>query len=177
MDLSSVIYGDGQQFFDEQKLRYRTHEKGLFIMTPSGAGKTYYCKHQSEPDWVDGDDLWITSGAQPPIAWWDMGVSVIERVEQRCDVITAQAIDQGFWVMGSVNFWFKPDAIVIPEWDTLVGRIKTRQESGKYDGGMTDAHHEQVKTHIRIISEWNTKHGVPKFTSIEGAVQALTSTN
>lgn len=177
MDLNSVIYSDGQQFFDELKQKYRTHEKGLFIMTPSGAGKTYYCKNQSEQDWIDGDDLWVESGAQPSpdTAWWDKGVPVIERVEQRCDVITAQAIDRGFWVMGSVNFWLKPDAIVIPEWDVLIGRIKMRQESGEYDGGMTDAHHEQVRTHIRIISKWNTEHGVPKFTSIEDAVRALTN--
>lgn len=177
MDLESVIFSNGQQFFDEQKLKYRTHKKGLFIMTPSGTGKTYYCKHQLEPNWIDGDDIWVESGAQPLTAWWDMGVSVIEQVEQRCDIITSQATTRGFWIMGSVNFWLKPDAIVVPEWNTLVERIRLRQNSGEYDGGMTETHLDQVKTHIRIITEWNTKHGVPMFTSIEDAVQALTSTN
>lgn len=174
MTLNSVIFTNGSEFFENLSQKYTTHEKGLFIMTPSGAGKTYYCKNQSTPDWMDGDELWIKSGAQPLVEWWDMGVPVINTVEQRCDVITAQAVEKGFRILGSVNFWYKPDAIVIPDWDLLVQQIKMRQDSGEYDGGMTDAHHEQLKTHISIIEEWHAKHGVPKFDSIENAIETLT---
>jgi hypothetical protein len=161
-------------FFDELANKYKTHKNGLFIMTPSGAGKTYYCKHQSEPEWIDGDELWIESGAQPLTEWWDMGVPIINAVEQRCDIITSQAIEHGFRVLGSVNYFYKPDAIVIPDWETLTRQIKMRQDSGEYDGGMTESHHEQLKTHIKIIDEWHSKHHVPKFASVTEAITFLT---
>jgi len=177
MNLDPVIFCGGEDFFDNLAKKYKTHQKGLFIMTPSGAGKTYFCKRQSEPDWLDGDEVLIASGAQPKVEdkWWDQGVPVIERVEQRCDVITQQCVDRGFWIMNSINFWLKPDAIVIPEWDVLVSNIHKRQKSGNYVGGLTDSHHEQLKISIRIISEWNTKHGVPQFKSIKEAIEHLTS--
>lgn len=173
MKLPHVIFSDGEEFFNQLQKQYRTHSKGLFIMTPSGAGKTYFCNKQVEPEWIDGDTLWIDSGAQPPIEWWNGGVPMIERVEQRCDAITAQAVDMGPWVMGSVNSWLKPDAIVIPKWETLVERIHNRQVGGNYDGGLTDSHLEQLKTHLSIIEKWHTDHGVPKFESIEEAVSTL----
>lgn len=174
MNLEPVIFTSGTAFFEELKTKYKTHQKGLFIMTPSGAGKTYYCKNQTEPRWIDGDELWTNSGAQPQIEWWDGGVPMINAVEQRCDVVTAQAVQRGFRLLGSINYWYKPDAIVIPDWETLTKQIKIRQNSGEYDGGMTDAHHDQLRTHINIINEWHTKHEVPKFTSIPEAIDALT---
>lgn len=173
MKLDPVIFSNGNDFFEELAEKFPQHSKGLFIMTPSGAGKTYFCKHQIAPHWIDGDDLWLQSGAQPEIEWWNGGVPMIERVEQRCDIITAAAKDMGFWIMGSVNFWLKPDAIVIPEWDTLVSRIRKRQNSGEYDGGLTDSHLDQLRTHISIIEKWPTLHDVPKFKSIEDAVSTL----
>lgn len=142
-------------------------------MTPSGAGKTYFCKRQTEPNWIDGDVLWTDSGAQPMIEWWNGGVPLIERVEQRCDVVTAESVDLGYWIMGSICFWFKPSAIVIPEWDVLVSNIRSRQ-TNNYDGGLTEDHLDQLKTHIAIIEKWHTEHGVPKFQSIEAAISSLT---
>lgn len=99
---------------------------------------------------------------------------MIEEVEKRCDIITKQAVEQGFWIMGSVSYGYKPDAIVIPEWDVLVSQIRNRQNSGDYDGGLTDENLEQLKNHIAIIERWHTEHGVPKFTSIQEAADSLT---
>ncbi len=175
MDIDPVIFADGTQFFESLALKYKKHSKGLFIMSPSGAGKTYYCNRQTEPNWIDGDELWLNSGAQPPIEteWWTKGVEIINRVEQRCDVITDEAVKMGFWIMGSVNYWYQPDAIVIPEWDTLTAQIEARQV-GDYDGGLTSEHYDQLRKHLEIMEEWHTKHGVPKFISIDSAVQFLT---
>ncbi|MFZ1258094.1 MAG: hypothetical protein WAQ25_01355 [Candidatus Saccharimonas sp.] len=173
MNLPNVIYSDGTDFFQNLHNTFPTFSHGFFIMTPSGAGKTYFCDHQKEQIWIDGDKLWIESGAQPNIEWWNGGVQLIERVEQRCDIITAQAVDMGFWVMGSVNFWLKPDAIVIPKWDVLLERIRQRQLSGNYDGGLTAQHTDQLKTHIAIIEKWHTDHNVPRFETIEEAVNTL----
>lgn len=175
-DLKPVIYEDGSNFFKELEKKFKRHEKGFFILTPSGAGKTYYCKRQNEQNWIDGDDLYFDTGAQPPVEyeWWNMGPHIINRVEQRCDVITAEAVDRGFWVMGSINYWLKPDAIVIPSVDTLMKQIKQRQNEG-YDGGLKDEHFEQLIVHIGIIRDWYIKYDVPQYKSIDEAVNSLTN--
>lgn len=175
MKIDPVIFCEGTTFFNNVVQRYTVHKTGLFILTPSGAGKTHYCKRQTVPNWIDGDDLWLESGAQPAGEWWDMGVPVINAVEQRCDIITAQAVDRGLRILGSINYWLKPDAIVIPDWEVLVDQIQRRQDSGEYDGGMTSAHHAQLKIHIGIINEWHTKHAVPKFKSVTQAIEHLSS--
>lgn len=174
MTLDPVVFANGNEYFDRLARDYITHKKGYFIMSPSGAGKTYFCKRQTEPHWIDGDILWLETKAQPEIEWWNGGVPMINRVEQRCDVITAEAIDRGFWILGSVNYWLQPDAIVIPPWDTLTRHIKARQH-GDYDGGLTDAHFDQLKNHIEVITKWHTDYGVPMFESIDEATNALAS--
>ena len=175
-DFKPLIYSDGSDFFAKLENRFIRHKTGLFILTPSGAGKTYFCKQQVEKNWIDGDDLYFETGAQPPVEyeWWNKGPHVINRVEQRCDVITAEAVDRGFWIMGSINYWLKPDAIVIPTVDTLMSQIKQRQEEG-YDGGLKDEHFEQLIVHIGIIRDWFIKYGVPEYKSIGEAVESLTS--
>jgi len=174
--LQTVIFSDGSQFFDDLANRFVKHDRGLFILTPSGAGKTHFCKRQEEQHWIDGDDLYRETGAQPPLEyeWWNKGPHVINRVEQRCDVITSEAIDRGFWIMSSINYWLKPYAIVIPSIDTLMDQIKKRQNEG-YDGGLKDEHFEQLIVHIGIIRDWKIKHDVPEFKSIEEAVNFLTN--
>lgn len=176
MSLEPVIFTNGERFFKELGTKFISHDKGLFIMSPSGAGKTHFYKQQQTPHWIDGDDFWREAGAQPPdgVAWWDMGVEVIEQVEQRCDIITSQAVKRGFWILGSINFWYKPDAIVIPPWETLVSQIKQRQDTD-YDGGLTDSHLDQLITHIGIINRWHIELDVPRFKTIEEAVNALTN--
>lgn len=175
-ELKTLIYTDGSDYFSNLENNFKKHKKGLFILTPSGAGKTHFCKQQSDNDWIDGDDLYIETGAQPPIEyeWWNKGPHIINRIEQRCDVITAEAVDQGYWIMGSINYWLKPDAIVIPPIDTLMKQIRQRQIDG-YDGGLKEEQFEQLIVHIGIIRDWSIKHNVPEFKSIEDAVSQLTS--
>lgn len=173
MQIFPVILRDGTSFYTKLQSDYTKHNKGFFILAPSGVGKTHYCKNQVEKHWIDGDDLWITSGAHPDIAWWTMGEDVINHVDARSDIVTLEARMQGFWIMGASNQWLKPDAIVIPDWDTHTSYILSRETEG-YDGGATSADHAQVKSHIEVIRKWHTDHGVPLYTSISGAVNALT---
>lgn len=173
MNLDPIVFADGTDYFNQLEKKYKRHDKGLFIMTPSGAGKTYFCKQQKEPHWIDGDDLWLETGAMPESAWWDQGAHVINRVEQRCDTITAAAVDSGYWILGSANFWLKPNAIVIPTLDVLMKQIKQREQEG-YDGGLKAEHLEQLITHIGIIRDWSIKFGVPEYRSVQEAVEALT---
>lgn len=173
MDFSPVTFKDNQAFYDHFATQYRKHDQGFFILAPSGAGKTYFCKNQTEPHWIDGDDLWIASGAHPDgVEWWLGGEAMIHRVDQRSDVITMEAVLQGFWIIGASNYWLKPDAVVIPDWDTHVGYIREREQNN-YDGGAKSDALDQVKNHIAEIQKWHTDHGVPLFTSIEEAAKTL----
>lgn len=173
--MKSVIFTDGTQFFEDLQTKYRKHDRGYFILAPSGSGKTYFCNNQTEPHWIDGDELWMTSGAHPDGAWWLEPVEVINRVDQRSDTITMEAMNKGFWIMGASNYWLKPDAIVIPDWDTHKKYIATRHENN-YDGGATPDDHDQVLRHIEFIKKWHVEHQVPQFPSIKDAVDALTKT-
>lgn len=174
MQFPPVTFRDDQTFYDELSKKYIAHEQGFFILAPSGAGKTYFCTHQASPDWIDGDELWQTSGAHPDLDWWTGGEAVINHVDQRSDVITMEAKLQGFWIMGASNFWLKPDAIVIPNWDTHLSYIKEREQH-HYDGGAKSDALDQVKSHIEVIKKWHTDFGVPVFESIEDAVNTLVS--
>lgn len=174
--LKPVIYRDGSDFFEELENKYVRHDKGLFILTPSGAGKTYYCNKQQEQNWIDGDTIYFETNAEPPVEteWWSKGYQVINRVEQRCDVITAEVVDRGFWIMGSINYWFKPNAIVLPPISVLMDRVRQR-ESNEYIGGLKEEHLDQMIQHIGIIRDWLVKYDVPEYKSIEEAVKGLTS--
>ena len=176
MALNPVIFNDGSDFFVDLATKYKKHKNGLFILAPSGAGKTHYIKSQTENDWIDGDYLWEDSNAHPDFKekWWTQGIEVINRVDQRSDVITLEATDQGFWIMGASNYWLKPDAIVIPDWDVHVNYIKHREENN-YDGGATSDALGQVKEHIETMLKWHNDHDVPVYKSIAEAVENLTN--
>lgn len=174
MSLKPVIFSDGEEFYANLAKKYIQHGKGLFILAPSGAGKTHFCKNQSQPDWIDGDDLWIAAGAQPPPTekWWTKGIEVINHVDQRSDVVTKDAHELGFWVMGASCYWYKPDAIVIPDWERHKELIRHREETN-YDGGATSDALDQVLSHIEVIKRWHDDHGVPQFQTIDDAVNFL----
>ncbi|MDP1884543.1 MAG: hypothetical protein Q8L10_04185 [Candidatus Moranbacteria bacterium] len=167
-----LVFMDGTGLYKKFAKEYITHKKGFFIMAPSGAGKTHFISSQKEKHWIDGDDLWKAANAHPKDGWWLEAESVMDRIDQRCDVITVEAKKLGFWVMGASNFWLKPDAIVIPDWNTHKKYIKHR-EINNYDGGATSDRLEQVKNHRKWIMQW-AKKGVPRFKSVEDAVNYLT---
>lgn len=160
-------------FYETLAKKYVTHPKGLFILAPSGSGKTYFCKNQTTKHWIDGDDLWMGAGAHPEGSWWFESLKVINRVDQRSDIITVEAKKEGFWIMGASNFWLKPDAIVIPDWETHKAYIAHREEHD-YDGGAKSDDHDQVLGHVEFIKKWHTDHGVPMFGTIAEAVMSLT---
>lgn len=173
MKITPVTFEEDSKFYDRLAEKYLKHNTGLFILAPSGAGKTYFCKQQKQQDWIDGDELWMGAKAHPDGPWWNEAVPVINRIDKRSDVITSESKELGFWIMGASNFWLKPDAVVIPDWETHVGYIKHRQESD-YDGGATLEALDQVKSHIEVIMKWHTDYGVPRYYSIDEAVKQLT---
>lgn len=174
MKLKPITLTDNEKFFEELGGTYVRHENGFFVLAPSGAGKTHFCRAQEEQHWIDGDYLWENSGAQPLWPWWEEPMTVINRVEKRCDLVTSEAKEQGFWVIGASNYWLKPDAIVVPDWETHVSYIKHREDHN-YDGGAKSDALAQVKTHIEFIMKWHTDFGVPLFKSVSEAAESLSA--
>src|SRR5258706_13488429 len=109
--LRPVKYVDGKDIFEKYLEEYVVHDRGLFIFGPSGSGKTYFVKNQTEKHWIDGDQLWYETGAQPEESWWTMGLDTIQEVDQRCDVITMYAKKLGLWIIGANQYYIRPDAI------------------------------------------------------------------
>ncbi len=111
-----VVFADGSAVYSKLAKTYRTHSKGLFILAPSGSGKSYFVNHQAVKNWIDGDLLWVVTGADYSNDTWDESLEQIMEINARSDIITEQAKKQGFWVIGSSNLFLQPDAIVIPDW-------------------------------------------------------------
>ncbi|MBI2042008.1 MAG: hypothetical protein HYT20_03255, partial [Candidatus Nealsonbacteria bacterium] len=155
--------------------KYIKHKVGFFILAPSGVGKTHFIKNQKEQHWIDGDEVWMMAKAHPDGQWWLEDISVIDEIDQRSDVITVEAKKLGFWIMGASNYWLKPDAVVIPDWETHQSFISKRENS-TYDGGATSEDLERVKKSRNWMSRWE-KEGVTIFKSIENAVNYLVEKN
>lgn len=166
-----LVFKDGSVVYKKFSDEYITHKNGLFILAPSGVGKTHFINRQKDKHWIDGDILWEMTGAHPDSAWWTQGDDVINEVDFRSDLITQEAKRLGFWIMGASNSWLKPDAIVIPDWEIHKKYIGHR-ENNNYDGGATSKNHDQVLKHRNKILGYE-KQGVPKFQSVEEAVNYL----
>lgn len=149
-----------------------SHKRGFFILAPSGAGKTHFVKNQKEKNWIDGDFLWVASGAHPDTRWWTEGLEKIKEVDSRSDIVTEEAKKLGLWIVGASNNHLVPDAVVLPPWDKNVSYIKYREENN-YDGGLKSDQLEQLKNHRTEIQENAEKNNVPIFESMEEATSYL----
>ena len=167
------MFCDGESVYKKFLDDYIQHDRGFFIVAPSGAGKTHFVQNQEEPHWIDGDIIWTACGAHPQTAWWTQGYEVISEIDQKSDVITVEAKKLGLWIVGASNFWLRPDAIVIPEWEQHKEYIRIREETN-YDGGAKSEDHEQVLGHRAWLKQHAQKHDTPIFDSIEKAIEHLT---
>lgn len=166
-----LAYTDGTEVYKKLAETYKTHDKGYYILAPSGSGKTHFIDSQTEKDWIDGDVLWMSAKAHPEGEWWLQELKEIIEIERRSDVVTVQAKKLGFWIIGSDNYDLVPDAIVIPDWQTHKKYIRMR-ERGNYDGGATTSQLEGVLNSRRWIAR-HARKGVPKFKSVAEAATYL----
>jgi hypothetical protein len=78
----------------------------------------------------------------------------------------------GFWVIGASARWLKPDALVLPDWETHKKYIKHREEHD-YDGGATSDKLDGVIYHRELLKKLFPD--VPVFQSVDDAVAHLTA--
>lgn len=147
----------------------RKHATGLFILAPSGTGKSYFVDRQEEKNWIDGDELWPLTGADYTHSEWNNDFEEVMEINARSDVITLQAKNKGLWIIGSSNLFLKPDAVVLPPWKTHRRYVRSR-ESVLYGDGATTDDFEGLKLHRKWIRKWK-KYGVPCFLSVSEAVE------
>jgi len=163
--VNPVSFCDGKQIFLDFMTENVIHNQGLLVVAPSGSGKTYFVNHQSEPHWIDGDRLWIATGAHLDRAWWTEGTKVINEVQQRSDIISNYAKKLGLWVIGTDCYWLVPDAIVLPDWEIQKANILER-EMYHYDGGAKSTDHNQVLAHRDYLSKLAERKNIPVFKTI-----------
>lgn len=166
-----LIFADGTHFYNKLATKHKTHKKGFFIFAPSGVGKTYFIENQKEQHWMDGDDLWEGANAHPYGPWWLSSVDILIEIEDKSDVITVQAKKLGFWILGSMNDWLRPDALVIPDWNVHKKYIIKREQES-YDGGASSDRFDQVLHQRKMTRRW-IKKGVPLFKSVSEATDYL----
>lgn len=172
MDINTpVIFSDGTVFFNDLSKKYIRHGRGLFILAPSGAGKTYFVNKQEQKHWIDGDLLWPMANADKTEDGWNSSFELVMEVNNKSDVITHEAKKLGFWIIGSSNNFLKPDAIVLPDW-SLHKKYIVGREMNVYDGGAKKEDFNGVKSHRAWIRKWK-KQGVPCFLSVEEAANYL----
>lgn len=165
----TVVFCSGEDVFNTIiNEGYIQHKTGLFILAPSGAGKTYFVTRQQKMDWIDGDDLWPVSGADDTDPSWNYDMNEVMELNLRCDIITLQAKKVGLWIIGSSNICLKPDAIVLPKWGLHRAYVSERQKKNYGDGATTEDING-LKEHRRWIRKW-IKYGVKCFNTIEEAV-------
>ncbi len=163
-----LTFADGADIYKSLGQKFVRHNKGLFVLAPSGSGKTRFVRAQRERHWLDGDLLWQITNAHPGGAWWLEDMTVIKKIQQRCDVITEEAKRMGFWVIGASNAWLKPDAIVVPDWETHRNWIRERESTPN----AIRADETEIKKHREWIMRWR-EQGVPKFGTVEEATDFL----
>ncbi len=162
------VFCDGRAIYKKVLKDFIVHKKGLFIVAPSGTGKSYFVNHQKEKNWVDGDVIWKAAGAIPKGDWWKEGLQRVFEVDQKCDVVTAECMRMGYWILGASYFWLVPDAIVIPDLKTQKRYILDRQKNA-YDGGARLDDMKNVLNHRAWLLDQAKQHRIPVFKSIDAA--------
>lgn len=103
---SPVVFTDGKTTSDRLAKSCSTHCYGLFVLAPSGTGKTYYVNGQHEKHWIDGDLLWTVTGSDYSDMKWISNIQEVSEIDARCDVITQQAKNEVFGSLAhQIYFW------------------------------------------------------------------------
>lgn len=127
MSLNFYTIKENNKIFDELKKKYIVHNKGKIILGPSCIGKTTFIKSQvgKKKHWIDTDVIMSKLDLN-----WHFNESDPNQEELNyriCDFYLAQLKLQGFWILGSLFWDYKPDAIILPKWKEHKKLLKKRE--------------------------------------------------
>lgn len=163
-------FSNGSKVYKKYDKKYKRHEKGLVILGPPGLGKTTFVRKNEEDiiksgqklDWIDQDDLLHELGVD-----WHFNSNNQDDFRLnylRADYITEQSKQLGYWLIGSLFWEYKADAIVIPPWSIHREYVKKRR----------DLNPHMVKQIRKLLFKQAKQMKIPLFLSIEDAVESLT---
>tara|TARA_B100001175_G_C19403854_1_gene587645 strand:- start:140 stop:688 length:549 start_codon:yes stop_codon:yes gene_type:complete len=143
-------------------------KKGVSLIAPTGAGKTYFINNQQQGNrlWIDADPLMKRAKVLPEYNEWSE--YNFETIAQMCDMVTVYVKQKHkLRILGS-TWWDAAmhDAMVIPD----VGELKARlsQKEDKFDDSFFE---NNVLVAIKIMEKEAIKSNVPIiYDSIENAV-------
>tara|TARA_Y100000748_G_scaffold256376_1_gene222759 strand:+ start:5019 stop:5648 length:630 start_codon:yes stop_codon:yes gene_type:complete len=168
---SVFAFCDGSKVYETYDKKYKRHTNGLVILGPPGIGKTTFVrknereiiKSGNKLNWIDQDDLFGELG----VKWHynSHNPNDFRLNYMRADYITEQSKQLGYWLIGSLFWEYKADAIVIPPWNIHGDYVKKR----------TDLNPDMVKQVRKLLFKQAKQMKIPLFISIEEAVAALTN--
>ena len=171
LSTSEFAFCNGSNIYANYDKKYKRHNKGLVILGPPGLGKTTFVrknediiwKNGGKLDWIDQDDLLHELGVD-----WHFNSSNKDDFRLnylRADYITEQSKQLGFWLIGSLFWEYKADAIVIPPWNIHSEYIKKRSD---LDPNVVKDIRKLLFKHAKLMK-------IPIFSSIEEAVSKITA--
>lgn len=60
-----LIFTDATDYWNKVTEEYVVHQKGFFILGPSGVEKTHFIKNQTGSHWIVGDKIRASTNASP----------------------------------------------------------------------------------------------------------------
>jgi hypothetical protein len=135
---------------------------GLLIVAPQGAGKTTFCR--AHPDWTDSDAVLLAASmmkrqaAAPPrtLRRW-------ARCNRRLKRKNLWVLSSAWWTLSSA------DAVVLPPVHVLTTRLRAKSGPEQIADPLFEA-----KKQSALLRTWAAATSTPAFSTIEGAVGALT---
>jgi len=150
--INSIVRASKKRIVDSKKiqevidkLNIKLHPRGLFVVAPSGAGKSHYVKGHNT--WTDQD---------PFLAEFGEGKGDLSESKLRkADDLTFELKKEGGWVMGAT--WWNPqhiDAFIIPPESIIKKRLrqKTDKFPESYYGDVIKPH---IENDIRPMAKKN----------------------
>lgn len=140
------------------------HKNGYIVLGPPGIGKTTFVSVHPR-QWVDADEIFRDLGLHRQ-DWHSREHSEAETEKHylACDAALGQMRECGLWVIGSLFWDFRADAIVLIEENTHESYVKQRP----------DLQWSSV-SHIRtILQEMAGEKDIPVYKSIQEAANHTT---